>query len=341
MIRAIPQHCCMLCGSEGTKLHEPQDDRLFGAAGEWAFRRCHNPVCRAIWLDPAPVAEDLFLAYAQYYTHSPSEHASRHSTLASLLGSLRSAYLSDVYGYGNGRPPVLNAILTLFLRMFPLRCAETKDKIRHLASVKQGNLLDVGCGSGQWLDYMRGLGWQVVGLDFDRDAVEECRRRDLDVRVGGLLDNRFEVASFDAVTMHHVIEHIPEPIDVLRDCARILRPGGRLVVSTPNADSLSHRFFGRNWRGLEPPRHLCIFTEQALRDALRTAGFKTVSIRHQVASSVIYESLLLKHGHRGPEIRSQRYRREWLLSRAIASCELALATLRPSMADCLTAIART
>jgi hypothetical protein len=74
--------------------------------------------------------------------------------------------------------------------------------------------------------------------------------------------------------MSHVIEHVTDPVATLEKCKGLLRQGGRLTVTTPNARSLGHAKFGRNWRGLEPPRHLQIFSPRTLAGCAEQAGFK-------------------------------------------------------------------
>jgi 2-polyprenyl-3-methyl-5-hydroxy-6-metoxy-1,4-benzoquinol methylase len=78
-------------------------------------------------------------------------------------------------------------------------------------------------------------------------------------------DAPFLLHSFDAVTSRHVLEHVPAPEDFVRALAQFLKPGGRLVIVTPNAASLGHRFFGRDFYALDPPRHLVLFTARAIR----------------------------------------------------------------------------
>jgi predicted SAM-dependent methyltransferase len=79
--------------------------------------------------------------------------------------------------------------------------------------------------------------------------------------------------------MSHVIEHVHDPVGVLKSCFELLRPGGVLWLETPNICSFGHETFGRNWRGLEPPRHLVIFSPASMRGALEVAGFSTVEIQ--------------------------------------------------------------
>jgi SAM-dependent methyltransferase len=79
--------------------------------------------------------------------------------------------------------------------------------------------------------------------------------------------------TYDAVTMSHVIEHLHDPVSALQEVRRILKPGGTLWIVTPNVESIGHRRFGVNWRGLEPPRHLVLFSGASLAEALDRAGF--------------------------------------------------------------------
>jgi SAM-dependent methyltransferase len=135
------------------------------------------------------------------------------------------------------------------------------------------SLLDVGCGDGAFLAEARDCGWQVVGLEPDHRAAAVARQRGLEVRVGGLECLQAQTGAFDVITLSHVIEHLPRPVQALRDCRRLLKPGGQLWLETPNVDSLGHQVFGENWRGLEAPRHFVLFSPRALERALAAAGF--------------------------------------------------------------------
>jgi len=140
-------------------------------------------------------------------------------------------------------------------------------------------LLDVGCGSGQFLLGMRERGWHVVGVEPDPVAAAAARRNDLDVHDGLLVDAEFEDDSFDAIVLSHVIEHVHDPIALLQECGRILRPGGVLVMMTPNLNSVGHRRFGADWRGLEPPRHLHVFSVESLASCVRRVGLTVSEVR--------------------------------------------------------------
>jgi 2-polyprenyl-3-methyl-5-hydroxy-6-metoxy-1,4-benzoquinol methylase len=121
------------------------------------------------------------------------------------------------------------------------------------------------------------------------------------VRLGSLEAQLYPDASFDAVLLSHVIEHVHEPQRLLREVVRILRPGGRLVVMTPNARGLGRRLYGAAWRGLEPPRHLTVLAPDSLRLLFMQAGFAAavVETKVKIAFGIFVESERLLRLGRG------------------------------------------
>jgi 2-polyprenyl-3-methyl-5-hydroxy-6-metoxy-1,4-benzoquinol methylase len=85
--------------------------------------------------------------------------------------------------------------------------------------------------------------------------------------------------SFDVVTMWQSIEHVHEPLDILREAFKLLTPGGKLIVACPNAASWPARAFGPDWFGLDVPRHLTHFTPETLTTMLTAAGFRVEAVR--------------------------------------------------------------
>lgn len=329
---------CIVCGSLGEFIYWNQQDRLFCAAGAWNIKKCSNRKCGLIWPDPMPLTEDIGKAYLNYYTHITRDNNNKAGGLRKALRLIEQEYWANKYNYrvtssdrarGFGK----------FLYLFPFQRQMADYKVRFLPAVPQGRLLDVGCGSGDWLLFMHQLGWQVEGLDFDERALEAARQNKLNVHGGTLERQNFPGAKFEAVTLQHVIEHVPDPLGTLSECARVLKPGGRLVLATPNGASLSHRIFGQHWRGLEPPRHLHVFSPASLHQILEQAGFHDITIRPIVAKSVIYESLLLRWGRRdftkGPP-QSRLARR---ITPFLIFLELCLQKFAPSTSDCIIAIA--
>ncbi|HEU4792810.1 MAG TPA: class I SAM-dependent methyltransferase, partial [Nitrolancea sp.] len=144
-------------------------------------------------------------------------------------------------------------------------------------------VLDLGCATGDLLQAVRERGNpNVLGIEPSTHAASIARERyGLDVRAGQLADAAIPDASLDAVLMSHVIEHLPSPTRTLTEIARILRPGGTVVLWLPSADSLAARFLGDAWMGYDTPRHLYTFTPATLTTLLQRTGFVVREIQHE------------------------------------------------------------
>jgi 2-polyprenyl-3-methyl-5-hydroxy-6-metoxy-1,4-benzoquinol methylase len=255
-IRQIARPACPVCGSDGASLYAQLRDRLFAAPGLWSLVRCRNSACALVWLNPAPSTTDLEQLYGSYYTHS-EEAAGR--------AALRAA--RAVYRF------CLDALLALIGVLAQKRRA----RLMFLDRDAPATLADIGCGDGGFLKTMAQRGWQVTGVDFDAAAVAVARGRGLDVTIGTAQSLLQSGQRFDVVTASHVIEHLPDPEAFLSQCRSLLRPGGKIVVKTPNSASFGHRRYGRDWRGLEPPRHLQIFTPASLIACAAKARLRTTA----------------------------------------------------------------
>lgn len=114
-----------------------------------------------------------------------------------------------------------------------------------------------------------------MGQDMDPDAASDVRRElGIPVHIGRLETAPYKQSSFDAVILSHVIEHVHDPIGLLRACRSFLKPGGVLIAITPNTASPTHRRFGSDWLGLDPPRHLHLFHRRTLQRVAEEAGFR-------------------------------------------------------------------
>src|SRR2546430_3729832 len=141
-------------------------------------------------------------------------------------------------------------------------------------------LLEVGCHAGVLLDRFRGQGWSVSGVEPDSRAADFARSHyRLDVKASTLEDAGYDPATFDAVVMLHVIEYLDDPAGTVGAIARVLRPGGFLVVETPVYDTLMYRLFGRRERNLNCDGHIVFYTGRTLGALLERFGFKVVAQR--------------------------------------------------------------
>jgi len=273
-IRVTPAPSCYLCGERGTLAYAHLHDHLFSAPGVWSLRRC--PACALVWLDPQPHRESHAALYAQYYTHAPEVP----DRLAALRHGIRRLVLAAAYGYeelATGR--LERTVGRLLSWIGPLR-EIVGGSVRWLDGARRGRLLDVGAGDGHFLAHMRDLGWDVRGVEPDSSAVRVAAERfGLPVTHGTLDTDRLALPVCDAITLFHVLEHVPDPVATLAHAKQLLRPSGQVVVVTPNAQSLAQRLFRADWRGWEPPRHLFVFSPATLRTCAERAGLQVRQLR--------------------------------------------------------------
>ena len=263
------RRCCILCGTEGVLLHSRVNDPLFGVPGQWSFRRCPKAECGLVWLDPQPREEDMARLYKDYYTHESSEDG---GMLARVYSGVRDAILAHRLGYESLSGRGWYQRLEWLLSAIRLLRDRMEGEARWLQAKTAGVLLDLGCGDGEYMEFMHNCGWHVVGVEPDSQAVARAEKKGLEVYQGDVLTARLPRDRFDAITMNHVIEHVAKPTVVLRKCRDLLKPGGVLVMVTPNNESYGHRRFGKDWRGLEPPRHMNIYNERCLRSLTQKAA---------------------------------------------------------------------
>jgi 2-polyprenyl-3-methyl-5-hydroxy-6-metoxy-1,4-benzoquinol methylase len=249
-------------------------------------------------LDPQPKASEMFRLYGKYFTHQTTASGSS-SRLAELRANLGEAVLSEYYGYRrSSEDAAVGAQWKILCRLSGVRdifCFQ----IMGLRAAWRGRLLDVGCGDGAFLARMKSLGWETVGVELDEKAAHIAKTKyDVDVFIGTLETAGFADESFDAITLNHVIEHVGDPMELLCRCRKLLRKGGRVAVTTPNMESLGHRIFREDWRGLEVPRHLMVFSLRTLKQLASEAGLSIGTLRTSArgAHAFYLESRLLKAG---------------------------------------------
>jgi 2-polyprenyl-3-methyl-5-hydroxy-6-metoxy-1,4-benzoquinol methylase len=237
-------------------------NRRTASAARFDVLRCAE--CGAGFLFPMPSGGELQELYAHDY-HSHASPARRVTGIAAVLKDLCLVPYRLRYGNERGSFPPFGG----------------------------KRLLDVGCGTGEYVASMAALGWRCTGIDISETAVATARRRVPDATFvrGAPGDEKFDGAFFDAVTLWHTLEHVPSPSDVVDWVSRLLVPGGRAVVGVPNFGSLEARLLGRRWIEIDVPGHLFFFTPTTLSALLRDGGFEIERIRPQVHPSSLTESL--------------------------------------------------
>jgi SAM-dependent methyltransferase len=145
------------------------------------------------------------------------------------------------------------------------------------AAIGCGRLLEVGAGTGGFVRVALARGWKVDATEISESGLRKLRETGATVFGGEVADAGFAPEQFDLVASFEVLEHLPAPLSHLREISRITRPGGLLVLSTPNFDGLSRRCLGLRWRVFDP-EHLGYFTTYSLSRVLREAGYGSVRV---------------------------------------------------------------
>lgn len=146
-----------------------------------------------------------------------------------------------------------------------------RPELDFISGLKPGHILDIGCGPG-WLLSAIDADWNKHGVELSAAAAEHAAQYG-DIFVGPFEESRFAPGSFDLVVMYHVIEHLPDPVEALRRACLVLRPGGHLVLGTPDFDSGGARRYGNQYRMLHDPTHISLFSNESMHRCLRDNGF--------------------------------------------------------------------
>jgi SAM-dependent methyltransferase len=231
---------CALCGGWETG--------LVRRAAPYAIVRCRG--CGLVYLSPRPTPEATAAIYGPTYFESRSGALPGYASYARARRSLESE-------------------------------AAAKLAMVERQIAPPARLLDHGCGTGVFLEAAVRRGYDAVGLDVSRYAIETLvRERGLPAKQGTLESGWGDDASFDVVTSWDVLEHVPNPNETLAAIARVLRPGGVLLATTPDVSGLDARLLGRRWYGFtKVPEHYYYYSRRTFGVLLRAAGLEPVRAR--------------------------------------------------------------
>jgi 2-polyprenyl-3-methyl-5-hydroxy-6-metoxy-1,4-benzoquinol methylase len=182
-------------------------------------------------------------------------------------------YPEQYYGKGNVRfNPLFERLVRWFRRR---RAAVLHNRIPH------GPVLDVGCGRGLMLSYLRELGYEPHGVEFSETAAHHARHSlHIPVTTEDFVKSPHERERYNAVIFWHSLEHFSNPVAAVARAYEALKPGGLLVVAVPNYDGWQARFFGRFWFHLDVPRHYFHFGVRSLEAVLARHRFRVIQLDH-------------------------------------------------------------
>jgi len=249
---------CFICGNKDFKFLYYNKDRLYGVPGRFRIEKCK--LCGLIFVNPSP--KDLGKYYpGDYYSFNKIRECNNFKMKYKLL-----LYKLNHY---NSRP-FLKFLLT-----------PTRQFVRHINLNNKKRLLDVGCGSGQFLYEMGELGLTELHGVEPYGCHINSKKYNLNIKKCSLLSAKYPSNYFYTITLCHSLEHMDNPVEILKEIKRILKRKGELVIEVPNTNSFNFWIFGKRWFNLDTPRHLYNYNDKNLTFYLESLGFKIKKIRYK------------------------------------------------------------
>ena len=251
---------CPLCHSDKIKFVLKTKDFTYPKKNEYfTFSQCRD--CQAIFQSKRPSVNQI----KDYYQEDYQPYKDDYSILVRWFIKLRT--LLEIKKYN--------------------RLLKNKDSP---GGVK---VLEIGCARGKYIKSLRDWGgYQVIGVEIDKKSSEYAQKEhNLEVRCGELLSQNFPANNFDIVIMNHVLEHLYNPLETLKEVHRILRPRGLLLVRTPDSDVIERKLFGKYWSPYEAPRHIILFSKSILRKILSSLDFRFIEVSNEKSPNNIILSI--------------------------------------------------
>ncbi len=181
-------------------------------------------------------------------------------------------YDNEYFDYEMENSDVFFRLMKLGLKDVGFFKIETDFFIR--SDNEKPSFLDVGCATGRLLQYMRGRGWNVKGIEVCRPAaMYGINKYQLDIYPGTIETAGLPDKSFDVVHSSHLIEHLIDPCSFISETARLLKPGGLFIVVTPDISGFQAKLFGERWRSAIAD-HMYLFSGRTLRKLISMYGFR-------------------------------------------------------------------
>ncbi len=259
---------CLNCQGDQLKSFVQATDFENPSETLYSLQQCKE--CELVFENPRPTLEELpgFYSNENYYSYIELEK--KKNQKIGLLERLRHLFFEKTLAYYYGKDRSFVNTLCAWVG---------KGRFGSLPKeIEIGKILDIGCGDGVFLDVARKYGWEPYGVEINGDAAARANEAGMNVHTGDLISAKYESNQFDLIRMWSVLEHTPNPKEVLSEICRILKPSGVLILQVPNIRSKAFELFGPYWTGLDLPRHLVHFSPDTLNRSLESVGFDVEKI---------------------------------------------------------------
>jgi len=228
------------------------------------------PVCKSEKINYQITAEDFLVTREKFQIYSCHECGLRFTNPRPNDDQLAGYYDSNEYiSHGNESSSLVGGLYKI-ARTFTLN--RKRKLIEKLSPNKR--LLDVGCGTGHFIDYCQQHGWQVNGVEPNQTArtqAEDKTKIIIQQDISEIVD-----ASYDVITLWHVLEHLPDLEQVMNQLKYLLAPGGVLIIAVPNYEAFEATVFKEYWAAYDVPRHLYHFNQKSVAYLTKLHGLKIV-----------------------------------------------------------------
>ena len=236
---------CDQCGSDDTSSIFEGDDYLKCRTDKFRIVKCNN--CSLVYLNPRPTQQTISCFYPEGYLPFTDKK--------------------------NGIADRVKSVLI-------------KNDVRRIKkNINRQNLkiLEIGCANGSYLSQLEKLGkFEVTGIELSPSTANYARNTyKLNVITGTIFDGNFQDCSFDVIIMRHVLEHVYNPSETIREIHRILKKDGIFFFIIPNIKSIEVAIFNKYWPGWDLPRHLYDFSPDSISLMLEKNGFQNIKISYQ------------------------------------------------------------
>ncbi len=264
---------CPLCGNRDIVYFQTD------AINHRQLRQCRT--CRIIYVENPPNFQEIQSWYGDRYFEPSLEPARKILTL--WKESLAQENPEQIFH------PTGKQFSLVFQWLESLGLKEFEDQ-----SGESRKMLDLGCATAGLMAEFITRGWQAQGVEVSPSAVRFDQEMGFDVRQGTLEEAHFKNNSFELITLTHVIEHLENPFATIQEAARLLKPGGKLFIRTPNSESLPRLLAGVPW--FSDHDHLFFFGNRSLTHLLEKCNFRVVGVKSYLGIDIeTYRGYWVEH----------------------------------------------
>lgn len=259
------------------------------------------PVCNSNQIKEVFVLEDYSVSHETFPVDECLNCGLRFTQHIPCETAIQRYYQSaDYISHSDTRKGIINKVYHLARRYTLLKKASL---VKAVTGKRVGMHLDIGSGTGSFVNTMQKAGWNTIGLEPDNNA----RKKGVELyNVDIYPADEFTMlpeSTYDAITMWHVLEHIHQLNETVEQLRKLLAPGGKLLVAVPNYTSKDARHYKKHWAAYDVPRHLYHFSPSSIRQLMENHGMKVVAVKPMWLDS-FYVSMLSEKYRKGNIIKA-------------------------------------